>query len=79
MEKTRARYETVGEALRRTLWLLVLPIAFVIASVYISLSAVPYHGGRSTLHDYNKKADLGLVTIVILPMRFSWATRSRRD
>ena len=27
------RYETVGEALKRTLWLLILPIAFVIASV----------------------------------------------
>ena len=63
MEKNGMRYETVGEALKRTLWLLILPIAFVIASVYISLSAVPYHGSRSTLHDYNKKADLGLVTI----------------
>ena len=42
-------------------WLLLLAIVFMIASIVISSRASKYHLSRSTLHDYDKNADLSYV------------------
>lgn len=62
-ETSKRKRETVGEAVGKSLWLLIIPVAFFVASVIVSTRAVSYHLERSTLHDYDKKADLGLVTV----------------
>ena len=63
MEDNIVRKEKTGEAILHMAWLLLLAIVFMIASIVISSRASKYHLSRSTLHDYDKNADLGLVTI----------------
>ena len=63
MEDNIVRNEKTGEAILHMAWLLLLAIVFMIASIVISSRASKYHLSRSTLHDYDKNADLGLVTI----------------